>query len=225
LGYYQPRHRWVTIATSPPAKTPAATASADQTVRFATVPAHVRLTQLAALAKQSIPADLPPADAAREQALAELVSQQLVQQDWPSSEGVAELVRGPAEGEISAAQAGLPAPLGGEGESVSSPAAPAEQRPTGFWLNVNAELVIYGGTEPAASVSIGGQPISLRPDGTFSCRCSLPDGEHTATVSALSAEGEQRQAELQFSRHTTYHGEVAPAPQDPSLRPPRAERP
>ena len=74
-------------------------------------------------------------------------------------------------------------------------------------------------------MTIGGRPVSLRPDGTFSCRCSLPDGKHTITVSALSAQGELRQAELQFSRHTTYHGEVAPAPQDSSLQPPPAEHP
>lgn len=225
LGYYRPRHRWVTIATSAPAKTPAATASADQSVRFATIPAHVRLTQLAALAKQAIPADLPPAEAARERALAELVSRQLVQQDWASSEQIPELIRGRGEQEISAAETGLLAPLGGETGNVSSPAAPEEQRPAGFWLNVNAELVIYGGTEPGASVTIGGQPVSLRPDGTFSCRCSLPHGEHTITVSALSAQGELRQAEIQFSRHTTYRGEVAPAPQDHSLQPPPVEHP
>ena len=100
-----------------------------------------------------------------------------------------------------------------------------QQRPAGFWLNVNTELVIYGGTEPGASVTIGGRPVQLRPDGTFSCRCSLPDGEHTVTVSALSAQGELRQAQLQFSRHTAYHGEVAPAPQDPSLQPPPVDQP
>ena len=66
---------------------------------------------------------------------------------------IPELVRGHGEQEISAAEAGLPAPLGGEAESVSSPAAPAEQRPAGFWFNVNAELVIYGATEPDASVT------------------------------------------------------------------------
>jgi hypothetical protein len=154
-----------------------------------------------------------------------LVSRQLVQQEWASSEQIPELVRGHEGQEISAAEAGLPAPLGGEAENVSSPAAPDEQHPAGFWLNVNAELVIYGGTEPGASVTIGGRPVQLRPDGTFSCRYSLPDGQHTVTVSALSAQGELRQAELQFSRHTTCHGEVAPAPQDLSLQPPPAEHP
>jgi hypothetical protein len=225
LGYYRPRHRWMTIATSSPAKTPAATVSADQTVSFATIPAHVRLTQLAALAQQTIPADLPPADAARERALAELVGRQLVEQDWASSEQIPELLRGRGEQEIPVAEAGLPALLGGEAGNVSSPAAPEEQRPAGFWLNVNAELVIYGGTEPGASVTIGGRPVQLRPDGTFSCRCSIPDGGHSVTVSALSTQGELRQAQLQFSRHTACQGDVGPAPQDPSLQPPPAEHP
>jgi hypothetical protein len=225
LGYFRPRHHWVTIAVSPPAITPAATASTDQTVRFATIPAHVRLTQLAALAKQTIPADLPPADVARERALAEMVAQQFAHEGWASSADVAELVRGQGEQETSAAQVGLPAPLAGEVESVSSPTAPAEQRSGGFWFNINAELVIYGATEPGASVTVGGRPISLRPDGTFSCRYSLPDGEHAVTVSALSLEGELRQATLKFTRRTDYQGEVGAAPQDPSLQPPATENP
>jgi uncharacterized protein len=225
LGYYRPRHHWVTIATSLPAKMPAPTVSADQTVRFATIPAHVRLTQLAALAKQAIPADLSQADAARERALAELVTRQLAQQEWASSEQVPELVRGRGEQKVSASEAGLPVAFRVEVESVSSPGVPEQQGPAAFWLNVSAELVIYGGTEPGASVTIGGRPISLRPDGTFSCRYSLPDGEHSVTVSALSAQGELRQAELKFSRHTNYRGEAAPAPQDPSLQAPPVENP
>ena len=103
--------------------------------------------------------------------------------------------------------------------------APAEQRPAGFWLSINAELVIYGATEPGASVTLGGRPIALRPDGTFSCRCSLPDGDHAVTVSAMSAEGELRQAKLTFSRRTDYQGAAAAAPQDLSLQPPGAENP
>ncbi len=44
--------------------------------------------------------------------------------------------------------------------------------PAGFWLNINAELIVYGATEPGAQVTLGGRPIQLRPDGTFSCRFS-----------------------------------------------------
>jgi hypothetical protein len=223
LGYYQPRRQWATIAISLPIITPADAPSTDQAVRFATIPADVRLTQLAALAKQTVPADLPPLEAARERALAELVGHYLVHQDAMNSVEIAELVGRRGEQEISAAQAGLPATLGGEGESVSSPTAAAKHRPAGFWVNINAELVIYGATESDASVTIGGRPIQLHPDGTFSFRFSLPDGDHALTVSAMSAQGDLRQAELKLSRRTEHHGEVGAAPQDQSLKLPAAE--
>ena len=223
LGYYRPEREWITVSTSAPTVTPSDTVSADQTVRFVTIPAHVRLTQLAALAKQAVPANLPPADAVRERALAELVAQQLVLQDQAGSAVVPELVHGLSEKEIPLTALALPAPPAGEAENVSSPMAGAEQRPGGFWFSINAELFLYGATEPGASVTLGGRPIALRPDGTFSCRCSLPDGDHTVTVSAMSAEGDLRQATLTFSRRTDHQGKVGAAPQDPALQPPGSE--
>jgi hypothetical protein len=188
-------------------------------VRFATIPAQVRLTKLAALAREAIPADLPPLEAARERALAELVSRQLVCEDRPSSAEIAGRVGARGEQETSAE------PTVGEAEIMSSPTPPAQERPAGFWLNVNAELVIYGATEADASVTFGGRPISLRPDGTFSRRLALPDGDHAVTVSAMSAQGDLRQAELRFRRRTKYQGDVGAAPQDPSLQPPGGETP
>src|ERR1039458_2968777 len=104
LGYYQRGRLWVTIATSPPAVTPPDTVSTDQTVRFATIPALIQLTQLAALAKQGVPTDLPPLDAAQERALAELIARHLTRQDSGSSAEIAELVQGRGEQEVSAAQ-------------------------------------------------------------------------------------------------------------------------
>jgi hypothetical protein len=232
LGYYHPGRDWVRVATSSPAVTPAETISTDQTVRFATIPPHVRLSQLRALAKPTVPAESPPSaasllplEAARERALAELVGLHLVREDWISSAEIGEVVRGRGEQEISAAQIAQPAPAGGEAGSVSSPLGAPERRPEGFWFNINAELILYGATEPDATVTIGGRPIQLRPDGTFSCRFSLPEGEHAVTLSALSAQGDLRQAELRLSRHTDYQGEVAAAPQDQSLEPPEAESP
>jgi hypothetical protein len=194
LGYYQPGRQWLSLAFSPPTVTPAEAVSTDQTVRFVTIPVHVPLSQLAALAKQTVPVDLPPMEAAREHALAELVGLHLVQQEGISSAEVGEVVPGRSEGEVAA------------GESV-------------------AELILYGATEPDASVTIGGRPIQLRPDGTFSCRFALPDGEHVVSLSALSARDDLRQAELRFSRHTDYQGEGSAAPQDQSLEPIEAESP
>jgi hypothetical protein len=106
-------------------------------------------------------------------------------------------------------------------EAISSPApspTPPERR---FWFNINAELIIYGATEPDATVRIGSRQIRLRPDGTFSYRFSLPDGLYELPVSATSADGvEARSADLQFHRSTRFAGDVAAHPQDPALAPP-----
>ena len=94
-----------------------------------------------------------------------------------------------------------------------------------FWFNINAELIIYGATEPNAQVTLAGRPITLRPDGTFSFHFALPDGNYKLATTAISAENELRQATLNFSRHTEYSGEFGMAsagstPQNPSLEPP-----
>lgn len=115
-------------------------------------------------------------------------------------------------------------PFGGEGPAIFSQAAGPEQLPQpAFWFNVNAELIVYGATDPAALVTIAGQPVKLRRDGTFSYRFSLPDGTYTLLISADSRRGEVRHAELVFSRGSHFAGEVGAAPQDPALKPPAPE--
>jgi uncharacterized protein len=226
LGYYRPKHQWITVTSSTAVVTPPDRPSTDREVRFATIPAHLRLTELVASAKQAIPTELPPAKEAWEHALADLVTRQMARLEEAGSAAVPELARGWQEGGAFPAAPEQPAPFGGEFEHVSSSMAPAEQRQeAGFWLNVNADLVIYGATEPNASVTIGGRPIDLRPDGTFSCRYSLPDGEHSVTLSAMSLAGELRQATLVVNRGTEYEGDVAATPPDASLQPPGVEAP
>jgi hypothetical protein len=103
-------------------------------------------------------------------------------------------------------------------------AAPGAEARKGFWFRVNAELIIYGSTEPDARVSIGGRPIRLRPDGTFSYRFALPDGVYELPVVAIARDGHDgRAAELRFSRATGYSGDVPAHPQDPALKAPSAE--
>jgi len=107
--------------------------------------------------------------------------------------------------------------------SFSSPLGGMEQR-KGFWFNVNAELIIYGATEPSATVSIGGRQIRLRPDGSFSYRFALPDGHYDLPAVATSADGtDSREAGLKFARDTEYRGDVGQHPQDSALKPPKAE--
>jgi hypothetical protein len=72
--------------------------------------------------------------------------------------------------------------------SLSSPSKlPLKER--NFWLVLNTELIVYGATEPDAHVTIQGEPIQLRPDGTFTMRFALPDGVQTIPVVGQSADG------------------------------------
>ena len=110
------------------------------------------------------------------------------------------------------------------GPSSLEAAAPSAEAQKGFWFKVNAELIIYGSTEPDAHVAIGGRPIRLRPDGTFSYRFALPDGAYELPVVAIARDGDaSRAAELRFSRASVYWGEVPAHPQDPALRKPTVE--
>ncbi len=63
---------------------------------------------------------------------------------------------------------------GMSGVGFSASAVPV--RPRKFWLIADAELIVYGATEPDATVTIGGRPIKLNPDGTFRFQMSFQDG-------------------------------------------------
>ncbi len=75
--------------------------------------------------------------------------------------------------------------------AVSSISSPFGQPPgeRHFWLVLNTELIVYGATEPNASLTIDGQPVTLRPDGSFTLRLALPDGVRRIPVTARSQDG------------------------------------
>ena len=50
-----------------------------------------------------------------------------------------------------------------------------------FWFQLDAELIVYGATEPTARVTLQGEPVKLRPDGTFTM-LNVPDGRYTLQV-------------------------------------------
>jgi hypothetical protein len=184
------------------------------------------MPQLEAPAKKSVdwatctrPAPIPQQEwtPAQERALAEIIGLSLLKQRWLASQEIAELVKGEVLGKgdfAAAAQVSLASGALGEIQVIER---------GGFWFNVNAELVIYGATEPNATVTIAGRPIRLRPDGTFSYRFALPDGCYQLPIKAVSSRGDSRQAELEFYRGTVYSGDVSPHPQDPALKSPTAE--
>jgi hypothetical protein len=201
-------------------------------------PAMVRaLTEIRPVEHPSLsePIQLPPpAEFIRwtpeqQHALAEVLSMEAVRHIWggtpASSIAVADAREEQRRKDLASAAAvpaapGEAAPGGG---AISSPQGGPPSRRS-FWFNVNAELVIYGATEPRARVVIGDRPIKLRKDGTFSYRFALPDGWYGLPISATAPDGEEtRIALLRFMRETDYEGDVGAHPQDPSLKSPDPE--
>ena len=89
--------------------------------------------------------------------------------------------------------------MSGVGFSASAPPV----RPRKFWLVADAELIVYGATEPDATVTIGGRPIKLNPDGTFRFQMSFQDGVIDYPIVAVAADGEQtRSVHMNFERET-----------------------
>jgi len=178
------------------------------------------LPRVTAVAAVPLPAKWTPV---QEQALAKIINIDAVRRVWMGSLEITELIRRKLAHEISSLGASQ---FGISSAGVSSLSSPfgGMEKAKGFWFNVNAELIIYGATEPDAKVTLGGHEIKLRPDGSFSYRFSLPDGKYDMPAVAVSADGDDaRAAELKFSRATEYLGDVGRHPQDPALRPPLPE--
>ncbi|MGE0529314.1 MAG: DUF4912 domain-containing protein, partial [Bdellovibrionales bacterium] len=80
---------------------------------------------------------------------------------------------------------------------------PSKQRQ--FWFQLDAELIVYGATEPNAKVTLQGEPVNLRSDGTFTMRFRLPDSRQIIPAVAVSADGvEERTIVLAVERNTKH---------------------
>lgn len=91
--------------------------------------------------------------------------------------------------------------VGMSGAGFSAGAIP--MRPRQFWLVADAELIVYGATEPDATVTIGDREIKLNPDGTFRFQMSFQDGMINYPIKAVAADGEQtRSIHMKFERET-----------------------
>jgi hypothetical protein len=76
-------------------------------------------------------------------------------------------------------------------------------RHSNFEFDVDAELIVFGQTRPDAHVSLAGQPVRLRADGSFAVRKSMPDRRQVLPVVAGSRDGmEQRTIILAIERNT-----------------------
>ncbi|MBI5555244.1 MAG: DUF4912 domain-containing protein [Elusimicrobia bacterium] len=87
-----------------------------------------------------------------------------------------------------------------KGGSGAGPVRPGKR---GFWLIADAELIVYGATEPDALLTVQGKPVKLRPDGTFTLRFAFPDGEIAIPIKAISADTiDSRQIAITAKRKT-----------------------
>jgi hypothetical protein len=76
-------------------------------------------------------------------------------------------------------------------------------RQRSFWLVADAELIVYGATDPAAKLTIGGEDVPLSSDGTFRIQVPFRDGQQLYPIEAIAADGEQKRSiTLEFQRNT-----------------------
>lgn len=62
-----------------------------------------------------------------------------------------------------------------------------------FFFDLDAELIVYVKTDPAATVTLQNEQVKLRPDGTATMRFSLPDSRQIIPAVATSGDGMEEQ--------------------------------
>ena len=72
-----------------------------------------------------------------------------------------------------------------------------------LWLAADAELIVYGTTDPSARLTISGQDVPLSVDGTFRIQVPFRDGDQTYAIEATATDSEQKcNITLAFERCT-----------------------
>ena len=72
-----------------------------------------------------------------------------------------------------------------------------------FWLVADAELIVYGATDPSANLTIGDEKVPLASDGTFRLQVPFRDGLQNYEIKATDSVGEQnRSITMRFNRDT-----------------------
>ena len=72
-----------------------------------------------------------------------------------------------------------------------------------FWLVADAELIVYGATDPSAKLTIGEEEVPLAADGTFRLQVPFRDGAQKYDIKAFDASGDQEKSiTMKFDRVT-----------------------
>ncbi|MDR3113471.1 MAG: DUF4912 domain-containing protein [Endomicrobium sp.] len=62
-----------------------------------------------------------------------------------------------------------------------------QEKVKNFWLKADTEIIVYGATEPDATLTVQGKNVALAPDGSFTLRFYLPDGQQNYPIEAVSS--------------------------------------
>ena len=83
-----------------------------------------------------------------------------------------------------------------------SPIVRVFSRPhTDFWFEADAELIIHGATEPGSKVTIDGQNIKVKQDGTFHLRVPFTESLINYLITAVAPDSEQAKTiHMQFTQ-------------------------
>ena len=229
VGYYRQDGGFEVLARSSEVTTPRDDLSPNTEASFVTIPFHLSFQELYSLIKGEIKEgeELAVALARLEQTNFEFPFQARIPRDLSPNETdelfgyldgeerrrmggsfeITEMLRKRYENALSSGQ--WVSSAGGWVTSLSSPFGASFGKARGFHMHVNAELIIYGGTEPSAKVRIDGKNIELSSDGTFAYHFVFPEGQFHIPIEATSADGvETRSALLSFLRMTDTVGDV-----------------
>jgi len=77
--------------------------------------------------------------------------------------------------------------------AVRSEGEADDDRADDFQLEVDAEMIVYGATQPGSYVTLQGEPVKVQPDGTFKVRVDLPNKRQVLPIIASTADGVERQ--------------------------------
>ncbi len=237
IGTYHHDGHFEILARSNRAQTPRADVSSNTQARFVTIPFTIPFSELkkmveglslegediaatlCRLQEEGHPLPFPfegkkELTAEEQEKLTEALGTELIRRTWRGSEEVIELFSQrfdlrPTSG------AWPPSSHWMAPTSLSSPFGGGRD----FFMHLNAELIIYGGTHPDATLRIDGKEIQLQGNGTFHFHYNFHDGTFHIPVEATSPDGaETRSAMLSFLRASAQGDNVESTPQDP-LRP------
>jgi hypothetical protein len=238
LGFWQHDGHFHVISRSREATTPPDQISSDTTAKFVTIPidftfrellnlirGHMKDGEALAEALHRLQAagfkfpfkvgiDLGPWSDSQAADLEQLLGGDIMRRIRMGSFEISEWLRRRLQEELSSGMFSAFSPAGASWQG---------QPQKGFWFAVNAELIIYGATEPNAKVTVDGKPIKLRSDGSFSFHYAFPDGQYRLPVVAASAAGDDSRAvELTFERKSKAKGDVGKMKHPGQLKSPAA---